>query len=260
MISRRDSSKKYKKALIFLVVCAACVLLWKPLGTLLKPVLEYTGFFSSSVFRSFSETKDAFSLYIRSNSALYAKNKELELALENERLKYLELTVAEDAASAHKDLGVRLESETVIFARRIGFIDSVFYQTFRIDRGVSHQVAPYMLVSGPGAILLGVVGTVDTRTSLVNALWGGETVKGRMSTSGAVIALQGVDSGLYASEVPHEMIVSLGDVVLYDQDPRFVIGTVKKINNNEGERFKEIIVQIPVHPQMIDRVALSLPL
>jgi hypothetical protein len=110
---------------------------------------------------------------------------------------------------------------------------------------------------GPYNTILGLITDVSDRTSLVSLLWNGNEITGRTSASGTVITLRGVDSGVYASQVPHEMDFEVGDVILYDANPELIIGTVKKINNNEEDRFKEIIVNIPFHPNMIDVVGVE---
>ncbi|MFZ2151653.1 MAG: rod shape-determining protein MreC [Minisyncoccia bacterium] len=188
-----------------------------------------------------------------SNEALYKENIRLQDELTQEKLRYLELAILKD--NLRKYEGFSSDGVTpLIFAKRIGGIDTFVYDAFRIDKGNASGVQGGELIVGLSNTVVGVVSEVGEKTSHVSLLWNGDEFLGRTSVDGTVITLSGTDDGVYKALVPHEMVFQIGDVVLYDRNPKLIVGVVKKINNNEEDRFKEIIVHVPFHPRMIDIV------
>lgn len=253
MISRRDSSKRLKKNLAYVAVAVLCVLLWSPIKTITVPILESTGFFSSYLYTQVVESINGIYFYSASNKALYEENSMLQRQLLEEEAKYIELEILTDRIKKYEGLEVSSSSQ-VIYATRIGVIDTVVYDTFRIDKGGSSGIQNQQIVVGSHNTILGFVSEIGDKTSLVSLLWNGNEVVGRTSASGTVVTLKGIDDGVYVAAVPHEMDFEVGDVILYDLNPNLIIGTVKKVNENEEDRFKEVIVNIPFHPSMIDIV------
>lgn len=256
MISHRDSNKVFKKILAYSIGILCIVFVWRPVESVLLRTLEATGFFSSRVFKCISQVHTNVYLYMASNNALYEENKKLEAELESEKEKYLELALLRDQIRKYENF-TSTTSTPSFFATRIGFIDMLAHNTFRINKGEGDSVLPQMLVIGSQNTVVGSVSEVGVKTSLVSLFWNGREFNGRTSASGTVITLRGVDDGVYKAEVPHEMDFQIGDLVVYDTNPEFVIGVIKKINNNEEDRFKEIFVFIPFHPSMIDVVRLE---
>lgn len=255
MISHRDSNKRFKKNLAYIVVLVLCIFLWSPFKNIAIPFLESTGFFSSYIYKKVATSLNTIYFYSAANRALYEENILLQRQLEEEKVKYLELEILSNQLKKYEN--ITASSSKLIYAKRIGLIDTLVYDTFRIDKGESALIKKGQNVIGPHNTILGSVSEVGNKTSLVSLLWNGNEIVGRTSASGTVITLRGIDSGVYASQVPHEMDFEVGDVILYDVNPELIIGTVKKINNNEENRFKEIIVNIPFHPNMIDVVGVE---
>ena len=256
MISRRDSNKRLKRNLAYFVGAVLCIFLWSPFKTITTPILESTSFFSSYVYAKVAATLNSIYFYSAANNALYEENVSLQRQLADEKMKYIELETLSDKIRKYEDLGIS-SSTRVVYAKRIGVVDTLIYDSFRIDKGEPSGIQKGQLVAGPYNTILGLIADTGNRTSLVSLLWNGNDITGRTSASGTVITLRGVDDGVYVSAVPHEMPFEIGDVILYDTDPNLIIGTVKKINNNEEDKFKEIIVNIPFHPHMIDIVRIE---
>lgn len=256
MIYHRDSNKRFKRNLAYFVGVVLCIFLWSPFKTIATPFLESTGFFSSYVYTKVATSLNKIYFYSASNNALYEENVALQEQLAQEKMKYIELEILSDRIRKYENLVTSSLSHTV-YAKRIGVVDTLIYDSFRIDKGEPSGIQNGQLVVGPYNTILGLITDVSDRTSLVSLLWNGNEITGRTSASGTVITLRGIDSGVYASQVPHEMDFEVGDVILYDVNPELIIGTVKKINNNEEDRFKEIIVNIPFHPNMIDVVGVE---
>lgn len=253
MISRRDSNKRTRKILLVVAGIVLFFALWSPFKSLVTPLFETTGLFSSRGYVSVSSFFNRIYLYMASNEALYKENIRLQDELTQEKLRYLEIAILKD--NLRKYEGFSLEGVTpLIFAKRIGGIDTFVYDAFRIDKGNASGVQGGELIVGLGNTLVGVVSEVAEKTSHVSLLWNGDEFLGRTSIDGTVITLTGTDDGVYKALVPHEMMFQIGDVILYDRNPNLIIGVVKKINNNEEDRFKEIIVHVPFHPRMIDVV------
>gem|GEM_PF-2828739 len=255
MISRHDSNKNFKKILIFSGVVLFVVFTWLPFKSFTSPILEATGFFSSRMYSFFSNVTHKIYLYAASNESLYKENINLNNELTGERLHYIELVTLRDDIRKYEGLSEGFYQS--IFAKRIGIIDTLVHDTFRVNKGSIDNVSAGMLVVGLGNVLLGTVSEIGDRTSLVVLLWKGNQITGKVSASGTVITLTGVDDGVYIAEVPHEMDFQIGNVVLYDNNPSLVLGIVRKINDNESDRFKEILIHIPFHPSMIDVVRID---
>lgn len=256
MISHRDSNRKIKKFLFIVLGVALFFVAWSPFKSLVTPLFETTGFFSSQTYRFVSGIFNRIHLYVASNEALYKENVRLQDELTQESLKYLELATLKDDLHKYE----KLYSDPIvptIFAKRIGAIDTFVYKTFRIDKGGNNDIHGGESVIGLGNTLLGTVSEVGENTSRVSLLWDGNEFFGRTSSNGSVITLTGVDDGVYKAFVPHEMDFQIGDIVLYDRNPSLIVGVVKKINNNEEDRFKEIFIHIPFHPRMIDVVRIE---
>lgn len=255
MISHRNSNKRFKRNLAYIALPVLCIFLWSPFKSIAIPFLESTGFFSSYIYKKIVTSLNTIYFYSATNRALYEENILLQRQLEEEKMKYLELEILSNQIKKYENITV--SSAQLIYAKRVGLIDTLVYDSFRIDKGESSLIQKGQKVIGPYNTILGSVSDVGNKTSLVSLLWNGDEIVGRISASGTVIILRGVDSGVYASQVPHEMHFEVGDVILYDANPELIIGTVKKINNNEEDRFKEIIVNIPFHPNMIDVVGVE---
>ncbi len=256
MISRRDSNKNLKKVFIYITIFVLLVFLWSPFKQLGIPVLESLGFFSSRVYISGASVFHRMYLYVASNNALYQENILLNKLLDEERAKYLEVTILKDALQKYERQSPTASS-SVLFAKRIGSVDTIVHNTFRLNKGAPDDMHIGQLVVGPQDTFIGVVKEVDTKTSLVALSWNGENLLARTSKEGIVLTLRGIDDGVYIVEVPHEMNFDIGDVFFYDAHPRLIVGTVKKIKDNEGDRSKEIFIHIPFHPQMIDVVRIE---
>lgn len=259
MISRRDSNKNLKKISVYIAIFVVIIFLWSPFKSLSTPVLESLGFFSSRVYSYISNTLNQIHLYTASNESLYQENILLNSLLTEEKAKYFEMAILKNDIQKYQNL-VSASSTTSLFAKRIGSIDTLVHDTFRINKNVTDGIRVGQLVVGPQNTLIGIVKEVDSKTSLVSLLWNGSTVLARTSTNGMVITLKGVDDGVYLVEVPHEINFALGDIITYDANPDLIIGTVKKIKENEGDRAKEIFIHIPFHPNMIDVVSVEEPL
>lgn len=259
MISRRDSNKTFKKIFLYLIVGICIVFIWSPFKNFTLPLVETTGFFSSRIYTFFSKNIHSIAMYAASNDALYQENLRLNNELIEEKLRYVELAILKDDIQKYQDFSEDAYAQN-IFAKRIGYLDTAVHNTFRINKGALSGLYSGELVIGKGNVVVGVLSEVGDTTSLVNLLWNGNEVSGRISASGTVVTLSGIDDGVYQAKVPHEMSFEIGDVVLYDADPRFVIGTVKKVNENESDRFKEILIHIPFHPRMIDVVRIDMAL
>jgi cell shape-determining protein MreC len=256
MISRRDSNKNLKKVFIYITIFVVLLFLWSPFKSITIPILESVGFFSSRVYVSSAAVLHRMYLYVASNDALYQENVLLNNLLAEEKGKYLELIVLKDAIQKYENLTTASSSST-LFAKRIGNVDTIVHNTFRLNKGEQGGMRVGQLVVGPQNTLIGIVKEVTPKTALVSLLWNGDSVMARTSKEGTVLTLQGVDDGVYLALVPHEMNFDIGDVLTYDTDPRLIIGTVKKIKDNEGDRSKEIFVHIPFHPKMIDVVRIE---
>lgn len=256
MISRRDSNKGLRKVFIYIAVFVLFLFLWSPLKLVTIPILESLGFFSSRVYISSASVLHKIYLYSASNEALYQENILLNNLLAEEKGKYLELIVLKDAIQKYENQSTA-SSSSLLFAKRIGSVDTTIHDTFRLNKGELDNVHVGQLVVGPQSTLVGIVREVAQKTALVSLLWNGDSVLARTSKEGTVLTLQGVDDGVYLVEVPHEMNFDIGDVLVYDADPRLIIGTVKKIKDNEGDRSKEVFVHIPFHPNMIDVVRIE---
>ena len=255
MISHRDSNKRFKKNLAYIAGAALCIFLWSPFKAITVPFLESTGFFSSYLYTRVATSLNKIYFYSAANSALYEENILLQKQLEEEKMKYLELDILSNQIKKYDDLTV--SSSQLIYAKRIGIVDTLIYDTFRIDKGESALIQKGQIVVGQHNTILGFVSEVGYRTSLVSLLWSGNEISGRTSASGTVITLKGIDDGVCASQIPHEMDFEVGDVILYDINPNLIIGVVKRVNDNEEDRFKEIIVNTPFHPSMIDVVGIE---
>ncbi len=257
MISRRDSNKNLKKVFIYITIFVLLLFLWSPFKSVSIPVLESLGFFSSRIYVSGTSILHRMYLYVASNDALYQENILLNTLLAEEKGKYLELIILKDAVQKYENLTTTASSSSVLFAKRIGSVDTVVHDTFRLNKGEQGGLRAGQLVIGPQNTLIGIVREVTQKTSLVSLLWNGDSVVARTSKEGTVLTLQGVDDGVYLVEVPHEMNFEVGDVILYDANPSLIIGTVKKIKDNEGDRSKEVFIHIPFHPKMIDVVRIE---
>lgn len=255
MISRRDSNRTFKKVLIYIGMVVFVVIAWSPFKSFTAPILESTGFFSSRVYSIFSGVSHKIYMYTASNEALYQESTRLNNELIEEKLHYIELATLKNDIQKYESLSVGFSQS--LFAKRIGIIDTLVHDTFRVNKGRVDNVVLNTLVIGLGNVLVGTVSEVGNTTSLVSLLWSGNQIAGRMSASGTVVTLMGVDDGVYRAEVPHEMDFKIGDVILYDNNPSLVLGIVRKINDNESDQFKEILIHIPFHPRMIDVVRID---
>lgn len=255
MISRRDSNKNLKKTLIYSSIVVFVVFAWSPFKSFTLPLLEATGFFSSQVYSFFSGITHKIYLYAASNESLYEENVRLNNELTEEKLHYIELATLKNDIEKYEGLAEGFSQS--FFAKRIGTIDTFVHDTFRINKGSGDNVLPGTVVVGLGNVVLGTISEVGNKTSLVALLWNGNQIVGRVSVNGAVITLTGVDDGVYKAEVSHEMNFQIGDVILYDNNPRLVLGIVRKIHDNESDQFKEILIHIPFHPSMIDVVRID---
>lgn len=256
MISRRDSNKGLKKVFIYITIFVLLMFLWSPFKRLGVPVLESLGFFSSRVYISSASVLHRVYLYTASNEALYQENILLNNLLAEERGKYLELIVLKDAIQKYENQST-VSSSSSLFAKRIGSVDTIVHDTFRLNKGEIDNVHVGQLVVGPENTLVGIVKEVASKTSLTSLLWNGDSVVARTSREGTVLTFKGVDDGVYLALVPHEMNFEIGDVIVYDADPRLIIGIVKEIKDDEGDRSKGIFIHIPLHPKMIDVVRIE---
>lgn len=256
MISRRDSNKTIKKILAYVIAAIFFVALWSPFKSFVTPLLESTGLFSSRAYTYTSSVFKRTYLYAASNESFYQENLRLQDELTAEKLKYLELAILKDELHKYETLSVGLAAPAT-FAKRIGVMDTFAHDTFRINKGGSDGLLVGEMVVGLGNTLIGTLSEVGEKTSLVALLWNGNEVFGRTSASGTVVTLTGVDDGVYRALVPHEITFQIGDVILHDYNPNLIIGVVKEINNNEEDRFKEILVHVPFHPRMIDVVRID---
>lgn len=253
MTSRRDSNKTFKKIIGYVAIGALILFVWPFFKSLTLPLVESTGFFSSRVYTFFSKTIYGLHMHTASNEALYQENLRLENELNEEKLRYVELATLKDDIRKYEELSIDPTS-LHIFAKRVGAIDTVLYDTFRINKGAQAGLHNGQLVVGKANVVVGMVAEAGDTMSLVNMFWNGNEVLGRTSASGTVITLMGVDDGVYQAKVPHEMNFAIGDVILYDANPNLILGVVRKINDNESDRFKEVLIHTPFHPKMIDVV------
>ena len=256
MISRRDSKKNYKKIALYIALGIFFVAVWSPFKKVSVPLLESTAFFSSRVYTYMASVGHRIYVYSASNEALYQANVLLNTLLIEEQAKYLELVVLQEKLQKYESL-TSASSTTSLFAKRIGSVDTLVHNTFRINKGAGDDIRVGQFVTGPQNTVIGIIGEVNSNTSLVSLLWNGNEVAARTSKEGTVLTLKGVDDGVYLVEVPHEMNFEIGEVIMYDANSDFVVGIVKKIKDNERDRSKEVFIHIPFHPSMIDVVRIE---
>lgn len=256
MTFRRDSNAKKGKLLKYGVVTVCIFSLWFLFESFIHNPLERVAFTSSSTNSFIANRLHSIYLYVASNSALYEENIRLSNELEAEKQRYIEVIELRDKV-AHYERLASLSSENSIFAKRIGFIDSLLHESFRINKGVSDGVIANQKVITQERVILGTVEEAWNSTALVSLLWDGRVFLGRVSSNGAVVSLKGTGSGVYTAEVPHDLDVKIDDVILLDESPDLVVGVVKKINSNEEGLFKQVIIHTPIHPGMIDVVMLK---
>lgn len=253
MTFRRDSNTKKGRLLKYGVITVCIFSLWFLFESFIHNPLEKIAFASSSTNSFIANRLHSIYLYVAANSALYEENIRLNNELQAEKQRYIEVIELRDKV-AHYERLTNLSSENSIFAKRIGFIDSLVHESFRINKGASEGIMTNQKVITQERVILGTVEEVWNSTSLISLLWDGKIFLGRLSSNGAVVSLKGTGSGVYTAEVPHDLDVKIDDVVLLDESPDLVVGVVKKINSNEEGLFKEVIIHTPIHPGMIDVV------
>lgn len=256
MTFRRDSSTKKKRVIKYTILTTAIFLSWFLFESFINNPLEKSAFFVSGSSNFLTNRLHAIYLYAASNNALYEENIRLNNELQAEKQRYIEVKELRDRITNYEKI-VPILSDTSIFARRIGPIDSLLHESFRINKGFTSGVVSNQKVITQEKVIVGKVEEVGNNTSVVSLLWNGETFLARLSSNGAVLSIKGTENGVYKADVSHELDIKIDDVILLDENPDFIVGIVKKINNNEEGLFKEVIIHTPIHPRMINVVMLQ---
>lgn len=256
MISRRDSNNAKRKIIAYIAFGVLVVLSWFVFRNFINIPLQEVNTLTSQSGTFLVRKINGIYLYFASNDALYKENIRLNNELTIEKQRYIEVIELRDKVAKYEKF-TDFSGAEHLFAKRVGFVDSLIHKTFRINKGNRNTILYGQKVITQQKVIIGKVAEVFDITSLISLLWNGDPFLGRMSRSGTVITLKGTGNGVYVAEVPHELEVKIDDIILFDEDPEYIVGLVKKINNNDEDVFKEIVVHTPLSPNMIDVVLIK---
>ncbi len=120
------------------------------------------------------------------------------------------------------------------------------YDTFIIDTGSQNSVNIGNKVYISDTILIGTLGNIGTRTSIVNLFSkSGETSFLTNQRTGATYEVVGRGGANMSVEVPKDADILWGDVFTYPDIRTSIVGSVFYIDQSAQSSFKTILIRVP---------------
>lgn len=222
------------------------------LGTVIFSVLVLGILFHGALFRSLSSVAVLFSATTTDEYALVPKkilaarlfDAERELArTQYQAVLYAQLV--EENARLQDTLGLHTE-DTIAVGRVIARPPRTHYDTFLVALKENHPVA-----KGDAAFfentLLGEVVAVGPRSALVSLFsTAGMQVDARVGEPTGIVVLKGLGGGAFTFDVPDEVLISDGSLVVSASQDTDVLAVVDGIVVDPDTTLKKVYAHIPV--------------
>lgn len=253
MISHRDSKRSYFKYIVSILCIGVVLFFWSFIQRVSIGLFEITQIESSRIYIRIQDFFYGVKMYTKSNEALYAELRDSQDLLLIEQQKNFQLRAAEDSIKKYETFAI--SPAPVVFARRIGAVDSFLSESFRINIGINAPCIVGDTVISPKNIFIGTISNIDSRTSNVLMAWAGEDILARLNTNGTTLILKGNSDGTYTAHVPRTVTIERGSLLALDSNPNIIVGSVIDINTNDTESFVIVTIGVGFSPNFIDRVA-----
>jgi cell shape-determining protein MreC len=256
MNTRFANQRRQRTPLFIGVGCAVLILIvapfiFPPVGgvfrTLLRPAV--------SLGRGIGSGMHAVGAYFSFKQHLENHNHELET--ENAELKVRLLdrdTLAKENLALQEVLN-RKVSQSLTLARVLVKPNRSLYDTLVIDAGKNLHFKEGSRVFAYGDVPLGVIATVDAKTSLVKLYSSpGEVVTGRVEGLNIDITLTGRGGGNFEAELPREVVVSEGTNILLPSTTPLILARFGKEVSDPRDPTQKFILTSPINMSELDIV------
>ncbi len=126
----------------------------------------------------------------------------------------------------------------------VSSVHSSPYGTFLIGAGSEDGIMSSSIVLTSGGFVVGVVGTVGARTSIVSEVFApGATVDAVLN--GASVVVRGSGGGNAHAKVPRGLVVRIGDSVVVPQFGQRPVGVVGEVASSSASASQDVYVRLP---------------
>lgn len=248
-------AKKRKKIIrytLYGVVFIVLVVLWRPLRSVINPVIE-------PVFIAYGESKNYLSsipnfisTYTTSHTTLVAYNKQLEVDIER-----LENEIAEKDAHINElqlaigEVGTK-DASTVMVLYSYAEDSTRVYSTLLLSKGFKDGVVvgDYVYVRGLQPVC--IIKEVYTSTSLCGLLTADgvvtEGVTATASSTPITLTLTGRGGGIYLANVARDTPITVGEKVVLKSNQSMTLGTVTDVLHNNQDTSWRVFVTGAYNP------------
>ena len=252
-LSDKSREKGYRYRYVFYVASVVLIsFFWVTVKLFSFPILEPVVVSYNEVKLTLAKIPQFFSTYTTTRETLVAKNKTLEVTIEN-----LENEIAERDAKL-KELGVT-ESElgsvsgaVVVMYPLVRDISKI-YSTILLSKGFKDGVEKDAYVYVRGLQPVCVIKEVYTSTSLCELLSSSgivteAVIEGEGSSTPIIVTLVGRGGGTFLGDVPRDTPINHGDKVMLKSDHSMVIGNVVDVLHNNQDTSWHVFVRGAYNP------------
>lgn len=198
-----------------------------------------------------SDNTDDLTDFFHSKSSLVAINKSLaeeNIRLKNQLVNYRTLEIEND--SLKEELLLPASGQLLVSGYVVGRPDFLPYDflLIKIDRGARDKIKVGDLVVAERSVFLGKI--VEISGSLVKVELASSPDKKTtvvIGRSGIVADSIGVGGGNFAVTLPRGLTVNVGDPVVNDRYPGYLLGIVGEVINTPADPFQSVQFRLPVN-------------
>ncbi len=243
---KAKKKKNYIRYSIYIVLFVSIVSFWVPTRKYIYSIIEPVVGNYGTIKQSFTFFPEFFHTYIVSRRTLVAREKDLESQIEN-----LQNIVAEKDARLREYTAISFSEggdSAPILAYPIMQDFTKVYSTVLLSKGFKDGVTVGAIVSLQGNQVVCTIREVYKSSSQCLLLTSSSVVtEGVTSSSSITLSLTG-RGGHFLANIERETPVSVGEIVYLRSNPKFVIGTVKQVANNNQDTSWHVFVEGAYNP------------
>ena len=246
--NRKNKSKIY--LVIFLLLSFVLIITLGGLGYLgntLHSTMRPLWIFGNRI----SDVSGNADILLKSKTKLIEENKKLEEDLLRMSLLVMERTILMKENKDLKEMFGRVSADTRILASILSDGKSAPSGLIVIDQGTISGIKKddVVYVANVG---IGTIETVFNRTALMRLFSDfGQSVEVLVGDENITATAQGRGGGNFLIEMPRDVLVEIGDMVLFRVGEQRMLGVIEHIDTKPNDPFKKLLFRSPVDIQKI---------
>lgn len=252
--SRRSSRPVIFTVIVFVIVAILVPIVFPSLGGAFRTVLRPF----ASAGKGIGSGLQTVGAYFGSKAHMQKRNQELEREVSELKTRLLDRDILAAENIALQEVLNRKVSSSLTLARVLIKPNRSLYDTVVIDAGKNAGIQEGAAVFAYGNVPIGVVASVDPKTSLVRLYSSpGETIVGRIETLNIDITLTGRGGGNFEAELPREVTITEGQNVLLPAASPLIIARFGKEISDPRDPSQKFILTSPVNMSELNTVQIE---